>query len=199
MDRSLAVAVSRAGTVTVRGVFERHCSPRQRPLSGNASGGRWGPEGAYPVLYLGRPIESVVVEAYRHLVEPTEGMRPEMVGPRKVVTCELEISNVLDLREEGNRETVGLSLTEMTGEIGDYEACQRVAQAAHQLELHGIIAPSATGLGETLAVFERHLPADEQPTILDEKTWEGLPVDPRTESDRGAEGQTPESPQKRLP
>ncbi|MBS1861218.1 MAG: RES family NAD+ phosphorylase [Actinobacteria bacterium] len=174
----------------VRGTFHRHCSPRQRPLSGNASGGRWGPEGAYPVLYLGRPIESVVVEAYRHLVEPTEGMKPEMVGPRKVVTCELAISNVLDLRDEGNRATVGLSLADVTGAVGDYEACQQVGLAAHQLEMHGIIAPAATGLGETLAIFERHLPADEQPAVLGEETWDGLPADPRTEAEakpRGSE------------
>lgn len=188
MDRPLAVAVSNAGAVTVSGTFQRHCSPRQRPLSGNASGGHWGPEGAYPVLYLGRPIESVVVEAYRHLVEPTEGMKPEMVGPRKVITCELAISNVLDLRDEGNWATVGLSLADVTSAVGDYEACRRVGLAAHQLEMHGIIAPAATGLGETFAIFGRHLSADEHPTVLGEETWDGLPADPRTDAGQGSPG-----------
>lgn len=179
MDRSLAVAVSNATTTDVTGVFQRHASPRQRPLSGSASGGRWGAEGAFPVLYLARPTASVVIEAHRHLVEPVEGMRPEMVGPRHLISCEVQVSNVLDLRSKENREVVGLSILDMTSDVGDYEACHRVAQAAHQLELHGIIAPAATGMGETLALFERRLPADEQPVLLNTLTWEGLPADPR--------------------
>jgi hypothetical protein len=179
MDRSIAVAVSQAGTTTIKGTFERHSSPRQRPLSGTEWGGRWGAEGAYPVLYLARPTESVIVEAYRHLVEPVEGMKREMVGPRHIATCEIEITNVLDLRDSRNRTTVGLSIVEMTSDVGDYEACHRVGQAAHQLELHGIIAPAATGVGETLAIFERHLPAAEQPVLLGVRTWESLPTDPR--------------------
>jgi hypothetical protein len=34
-------------------------------------------------------------------------------------------------------------------------------------------------MGETLALFERRLPADEQPVLLDTLTWERLPADPR--------------------
>lgn len=190
MDRSLAVAVSNATTTTVTGVFQRHASPRQRPLTGSASGGRWGAEGAFPVLYLARPTASVVIEAHRHLVEPVEGMRPEMVGPRHLISCEVKVTNVLDLRAAENRETVGLSILDMTSDVGDYEACHRIAQAAHQLELHGILAPAATGMGETLALFERRLPAEEQPVLLDTLTWEGLPEDPRPAGTAAAEGQS---------
>jgi RES domain-containing protein len=191
MDRSLAVAVSNATTTTVTGVFQRHASPRQRPLTGSASGGRWGAEGAFPVLYLARPTASVVIEAHRHLVEPVEGMRPEMVGPRHLISCEVAVTNVLDLRAAENRDTVGLTIPDMTSDVGDYEACHRVAQAAHQLELHGILAPAATGMGETLALFERRLPAEEQPLLLDTLTWEGLPEDPRDPSGTAAaEGQS---------
>jgi len=179
MDRSIAVAVSSATTTTVTGIFQRHASPRQRPLSGSASGGRWGAENTYPVLYLARPTDSVIVEAYRHLVEPTDGMRPELVEPRRLVTCEVEITNVLDLRDASNREKVGLSILDMTSDVGDYGPCHRVAQAAHQLELHGVLAPAATGVGETLALFERRLPAEEQPELIDVATWSGLPPDPR--------------------
>jgi RES domain-containing protein len=180
MDRSIAVAVSSATTTTVAGIFQRHASPKQRPLSGSASGGRWGAENTYPVLYLARPTDSVTVEAYRHLVEPTDGMRPELVEPRRLVTCEVKVTNVLDLRDASNRESVGLSILDMTSDVGDYAPCHRVAQAAHQLELHGILAPAATGVGETLAIFERRLPANEQPDLIDVATWSGLPADPRT-------------------
>jgi RES domain-containing protein len=184
MDRSIAVAVSSATTTTVAGIFQRHASPKQRPLSGSASGGRWGAENTYPVLYLARPTDSVTVEAYRHLVEPTDGMRPELVEPRRLVTCEVKVTNVLDLRDASNREKVGLSILDMTSDVGDYAPCHRVAQAAHQLELHGILAPAATGVGETLALFERRLPAEEQPELIEVTTWDGLPADPRPQRSR---------------
>jgi len=177
--RDIAAAVSRADTATVAGRFQRHVSPRQEPLRGSRAGGRWGPEGAYPVLYLGRPTNSVIVEAYRHLVETVEGMQPQMVGPRRLVTCEVEIANVLDLRANAGRDAVGLTIADLCSEVGAYEACHRIGQAAHQLGLHGIIAPAASGLGETLAIFEDQLLENEQPALVGEQTWDSLPADPR--------------------
>lgn len=179
MTRDIAAAVSRAGTATVAGRFQRHVSPRQEPLRGSRAGGRWGPEGVYPVLYLGRPTDSVIVEAHRHLVEPVEGMRPQMVGPRRLVTCEVEVTNVLDLRVGTSRETVGLTTAELCSDVGDYETCHHVGQAAYKLGLHGIIAPAAGGLGETLAVFEDRLVEEEQLVLIEEQTWESLPAEPR--------------------
>jgi RES domain-containing protein len=179
VSRDIAAAVSRAGTATVAGRFQRHVSPRQEPLRGSRSGGRWGPEGTYPVLYLGRPTDSVVVEAYRHLVETVEGMQPQMVGPRRLVTCEVEVVNVLDLRVGTSREAVGLTTAELCSDVGNYETCHSIGQAAYKLGLHGIIAPAAGGLGETLAVFEDRLVEEEQLVLIEEQTWESLPADPR--------------------
>ena len=118
MASDIAAAVSRAGTATVAGRFQRHVSPRQEPLSGSRAGGRWGPAGTYPVLYLGRPTDSVVVEAYRHLVETVEGMQPHMVGPRRLVTCEVEVTSVLDLRESASRDAVSLTVANLHSEVG---------------------------------------------------------------------------------
>lgn len=181
MESDIARALSSASTATVAGRFQRHVSPRQEPLRGSRSGGRWGPDGAYPVLYLGRPTDSVIVEAYRHLVETVDGMQPHMVGPRHLVTCEVEIMSVLDLREGASRDAVGLTLAELSSEVGTYGPCHRIGQAAYELGRHGVIAPAAGGLGETLAVFEDRLPDDEQPVLVGQQTWESLPADPRTE------------------
>lgn len=63
--------------------------------------------------------------------------------------------------------------------VGDYAACWDVARAAHQFGLHGILAPSTTNLGETLALFDGHLPAAEQPELLTAEVWDQLPADPR--------------------
>jgi len=80
-----------------------------------------------------------------------------------------------------SRDAVGLSLDDLTSPVDAYDGCQRVAQAAYQLQLqlHGILAPAAGGAGETLALFEHHLPPAEFSVVLGRETWERLPADPR--------------------
>jgi hypothetical protein len=179
MDRNLAVAVANCGTVEVSGTFYRHVSTRVRSLTGTTAGGRWGSPRAYSVLYLGRPPDSVIVEAYRHLVDVVEGMRPELVAPRRLLTVEVNLTSVLDLRVPTNQTTVGLDFEDLLTPPGEHARCQRIGRVAHQLGLHGIIAPAATRLGETLAIFEFHLPPEEQPLLIQEEVWSHLPPDPR--------------------
>lgn len=131
------------------------------------------------MLYVGRPTASVAAEAYRHLVDDVEGMTGDKVGRRTLWTCQISVTTVLDLRVATSRDAVGLTMEDLTGPVDEYERCQRVAQAAYQLQLHGIIAPAAGRSGETLALFEHHLPAAELPTVVRREAWEQLPADPR--------------------
>jgi RES domain-containing protein len=186
VDRNLAAEVAEGSIIDLRGRFLRHVSPKVRTLAGSTAGGRWGPANTYPVLYLGRPIGSVVAEAYRHLVDGVEGMTAELVGPRTVFDVEVHATQILDVRDEQTLRRVGLDEDALRGARGP---CQRVGQVAHQLGLHGILAPAATELGETLALFERHLPEAELPVIVSEERWETLPLDPRTEEQRVRQGQ----------
>lgn len=173
-------AVRRSPRVAIEARFERHVSRSwAHPLTGSRAGGRWGPSGAFPVLYLGRPRRSVVVEAYRHLVDPFEGMTGDMVQPRRLVVVDVTVTEVLDLRSPEHLEAVGLTVAEVASPVGSYETCWRVATAAHQLNLHGVLATAATGLGETLALFEDQLPPAEHPRHVGEEVWERLPPDPR--------------------
>jgi hypothetical protein len=75
-----------------------------------------------------------------------------------------------------HRAAVGLDSDALTG---PWEPCQRVGLAAHQLGLYSVIAPAATGLGLTLALFEHTLPAEQWPTIAAQTEWAQLPPDPR--------------------
>lgn len=181
MARRLTVEVAAGPRTAIQGSFERHVSANWRELTGSNSGGRWGPPGIYSVLYLGRPSTSVTVEAYRHLVDPfaEDGMTGDMVAPRRLLTCEVDVTDILDLRSDEAVQLVGLSGDALSSPIGEYQACQSVGRAAHQLGLHGIIAPAATGLGETLALFEQYLPAAELPRLIGEEIWDRLPADPR--------------------
>ena len=135
-----------------------------------------GPPRAYGVLYLGQPEASVVAEAYRLLVDGVEGMRPELVGPRRFLTVHVDVRGLLDLRRSENRAALGLDRDALAG---PWAPCQRVGRAAHQLGLHGVITPAATGLGLTLALFEHNVPADQWPSIDAETEWAHLPPDPR--------------------
>jgi RES domain-containing protein len=177
LDRSVAAAVAAAPRSTVTGLFQRHSSPQYRRLKGSSGGGRWGPPGSYPVIYLGRPLESVIAEAYRLLVDPVEGMTGDLVGPRLLLTCEVSVSDVLDLRDPVTLGATGLAPSDLTDR--NHEACQRVGTAAHQLGLAGVLVPAATELGETLALFERNLSPGELPVLRSEEIWPRLPPDPR--------------------
>ena len=187
MEQTLAVRIAGLAPVTVTGTWQRHSSAAlpDHALSGRAAYGRWGTRGGFPVLYLGRPLDSVIVEAYRHLIDPVEN--PALlaeIGARLLVTTTVHISDVLDLRSAAARFAVGLSISDLTSATDDrdaYTQCQRIAEVAHQLGRHGIIAPAATALGDTLALFTDHVAAAGQTPLraTDDILWNQLPPDPR--------------------
>jgi len=71
-DPSLAELIADAQPSTVDGQWQRHVSLRfvSEGLSGRRHSGRWGTKNGFPVVYLGKPLDSVVVEACRHPVDP---------------------------------------------------------------------------------------------------------------------------------
>jgi hypothetical protein len=167
--------VAAIGTRDVGGTFYRHAAPNRDAFAG-ATLGRWGD--TFPVIYLGRPPDSVTVEAYRHLVEPL-GLSPSAIQPRTLYTVTVNARLLLDLTIAANRKALGLTDGDLTTDVDDYARCQDVARAAHRLQLHGILAPAATGLGETLALFARHITSEERPVVTDQVLWATLPADPR--------------------
>lgn len=183
-EGELANRVNGAPRGSVGGTWFRHVPIRYRQvaLSGHTAYGRWSRPNGFPVVYLGEPQDSVVAEAYRHLVDPVEDMDGEHVAPRVLISCHVHVTNLLDLTTAGTRLVVGLDLETLgspTNDRGAYDACQTVAATAHQLGFHGVLAPAATQLGRTLALFPNTLPFPEAPTRVDEVEWHGLPPDPR--------------------
>ncbi len=189
MDDSLAVRVAAVPVTTVMGVWLRHAFAAypERALEGRVYDGRWSTKPGYPVLYLGQPLDSVIVEAYRHLVDPVED--PALLAqihPRILVTAAVNVSNVLDLRTAGARATAGLTLDDLQSGVDEYAPCQQVSQVAHQLRRHGVLAPAATGRGETLTLFTDLTDAAGERPIRssDDVLWETLPPDPRVPGPR---------------
>lgn len=181
-QQDLLAAISKLQSVRVEGRFERHTSLRWEELKGSAAGGRWGTRRAFEVLYLGRPHDSVVVEAYRHLLED-ELDDPQALAAtvleRRLMTIEVNVPNVLDLRGDANRTTLDLSDGQLFSDVGDYRACQAVGAAAYAAGLAGLIAPAATGMGETLGLFPANLASTDSLKVTKSEIWRGLPPDPR--------------------
>ena len=181
-QRDLLAAIADLDTIRLRGTFERHTSLRWKELRPSAAGGRWGARRAYEVLYLGRPRSSVVIEAYRHLVDDelddTGGLAASVLE-RRIVTCKVDVPNILDLRSHSVRNAVSLADAQLRSDVGDYAACQAIGAAAHKLGLAGLIAPAASGDGETLALLTANLPAEHWPKVTKRDIWRGLPPDPR--------------------
>ena len=194
---SLPAALEQLPPTNEAGEWFRHVALRYKnqALGGVARYGRWSTDGGFSVLYLGRPRDSVVVEAYRHIVDPVDFDndmdREKFISalvPRVVVACAVDVSNLIDLRTPLGRAQAGLvpeDLRSATNDTEAYARCQHVAQVAHQLRRHGIIAPAATGLGETLVLFTDILPTAELPTRSGpDETWVSWPSDPRLPSSR---------------
>lgn len=176
-ERSTTERVARVEPTRIEGRFLRHAAPGRDAFAGGYDG-RWG--AGFRVIYLGRPGSSCIEEAYRHLVDDT-GVPAHLVKSRTLYEVDIAIDDILDLRAELTQTAVGLKPSDLATAVGDYSACQRVAAAAHQLELHGILAPAATGLGETLAVFRERVRPDEMPVEVGRSHWERLPARPGTE------------------
>ena len=187
MDESLAVRVASAPVTTVKGTWLRHAFAAypERALDGRVYDGRWGTKPGFPVLYLGNPLESIIVEAYRHLVDPVEN--PDLLAqihPRILLTADVAVTDVIDLRTAGARAAAGLTLGDLESGVDDYARCQEVAQVAHQLGRHGVLAPAATKMGETLALFTDLTDVAGQKPVRSaaDVLWEMLPPDPRIAS-----------------
>ena len=186
--RSLTRAIAELTPVSVSGRYYRVTTQRRlhRAYEGSPAGGRWGPVGAFPVIYLGDTYEGVVIETYRHTTDTADDRTdpPRRLG---LTTCDVDVTHVLDLTNPTARFAVGLSdpavlfSEPQDPETGAaYLACQAVAQAAHQLGRHGILVPSATHRGNTLALFADQLTEAERPVpVGGVASWEAMPADPR--------------------
>lgn len=175
MQRSTVERVAAVATISVDGVFYRHAAPNRDAFAGGRDG-RWGAN--FPVIYLGRPETAPVVEAYRHLVDDT-GVPAHAVKPRVFYTVRVSVQGILDLTVPENLDRAGLTLDHLSTRVDDYDRCQEVGAAAHQLSYHGILAPAAHGLGQTLALFRERITHRELPIVEREIVWNRLPPDPR--------------------
>lgn len=125
-----------------------------------------------------RDLLAAIADLVDDELDDTGGLAASVLE-RRIVTCKVDVPNVLDLRSRSVRNTVSLADAQLRSDVGDYAACQAIGAASHQLGLAGLIAPAASADGETLALLTANLPAEHWPKVTKRDIWRGLPPDPR--------------------
>ena len=130
----------------------RQIAPRYDPLSGEGArihGGRFNPPDSFPVLYLCLSRECAVAELTRQRRNTVLGV--EGLLPRALYRYEVVLDAVLDLTDPETLTDLGVRSDELVGE--DRSLPRLVGETAHAAGFQAIRCPSATGVGEVLAVF----------------------------------------------
>lgn len=158
LDEEVVQRVNDLGSSLWSGVAHRHTSAGRDPLSGvgaRLNGGRWNPRDLCSTVYLAQPLRACLAELDR-LAEASGTTTTQLLrAPRALHTVEVKQAPLLDLRTENALGYVGLSLDDIRDD--DWTACQAVGHAAYFLEMAGVVAPSATGEGLVIALFETRI------------------------------------------
>jgi len=129
----------------------RHVAAGADPRSGLGAkihGGRWNPPDSWPTIYLGFSEATVRAEWAR--AASRQGLTLEDFLPRDLYAFDLELAEVLDLRDPAARRSVEPDQALRTTAQA---FCRRIGAAAHAVGAEGVAAPSATGEGDVVAIF----------------------------------------------
>lgn len=160
LDDNLVQQVDRLGATLWSGETFRYTTARRDALSGAGArlfGGRWNPKDIFATIYLATPLDACLGELERAAESQQTPVQTMLEVPYRLHTISVQRLGVLDLRKPSALAAVGLNEADIADQ--DWTACQAVGHAAWFLELAGVLAPSATGEGFVLAVFENHVNA----------------------------------------
>ncbi len=90
--------------------------------------------------------------------------------PRAIYEYAISLETLLDLRSAGSLAAVGLTNDLLTSD--DPASCQAVGEAGFAAGRTGILAPSATGTGDVLAVFAERLHGASSFSPGDYEVWQ---------------------------
>ena len=157
VDEQLLDAINAIGPTTWSGRLFRYTTARRDPLSGEGArlhGGRWNPPDLFPVIYLAVPEATCMRELEKAAADNHIDVATQLQVPFRLHTIRVEDIPVLDLRNGDTQAILGLEPSDFAG---PWDACQPIGHAAWFLEFAGVLAPSATGAGLTLALFEHRV------------------------------------------
>lgn len=111
----------------------------------------------FGAIYVSLDRETPLRELQRTYARLADTARPEDIGtPRVLLTFDITLARVADLRAAAECAEWGIAPGAVTGD--DYGVCQAVAREVRRTH-EAIRYPSATGVGESLAIFYDRLTA----------------------------------------
>jgi len=146
----------------------RHTSPGRHPLSGSGAqqfGGRWNLQGGSAAIYLADSLQTCIAEFRR--TAAGQGRGTPTLLPRELHHISLDGVHVVDFAAPGALETAGLRPSDIAA--ADWIKCQQAGEAVASAGLPGLRAPSATGVGHVIVLFEANIPKDCVHVIKTEK------------------------------
>jgi RES domain-containing protein len=160
-DPALLDELERLVTRPFYGRAWRHMFNGLDPQLSNTRGARWNPPGIAAV-YLSLESATAIAEADHSL--NTQPVRPTPKS-RELYEVEIELQRVLDIREEGVLERLGVDADALrrypSGE------CQAVGGGAAWLDFDGLLVPSGRASGSNLVAFVDHMDPDATLTIIE--------------------------------
>jgi len=148
--------------VRFEGRVWRHIPATGHPLDVGyilKASGRWNRAGTFGSLYTAVEMETAIAEFQKLLAR--HGATAEQLAPRDLVSLDVRLDPVCDLRSGPVRRTVGIRLSTLRGDgPEDLEACHRVADWTRSQGHVALIAPSAAHpAGAVLAIYPDMHPA----------------------------------------
>lgn len=171
-----AVARASARSLSIVG-FRSQAKAFGNPLSGEGArrfGGRFNPPKSFPVIYLCTTAECAAAELVRQA--RGQGLALEDLLPREFWRIEGELNRVLDLLNDSPLSMIGVDRDDLIRD--DLTLTRQIGEAAYEHQFQAILAPSATGVDQVLAIFTENLDgAVLDPTLIGEWNEPGqLPV-----------------------
>lgn len=166
-------AVDQLEAIAYVGNVYRHVAEGRHPLSGAGArslGGRWNPPQSFATLYLA-DRKSTVEDEFRRMAH-RQGLDPSQFLPRRVYRIAVELQAVVDLTHP---RSLPRGLADLDMGLDDLALTQGVGEAAQYLGREAILAPSAAGDGNVLAVFIDRLLPDSRVVDIDFEAWTEVP------------------------
>lgn len=174
-DRALIDALERLETTSFEGTVWRITRDGRDPMLFYGGGNRWD-DGTFDVLYTSFSRDGALAEMRFHL------SRGQPLIPSKIKyrlhELRIRIADVLDLTDPALLSEIGIDMGTFgrmpyLDREGEYEACQRVAEAVHFLgsedagDPSAIRVPSARSPDENLVLFSDYVEPDDVEHVKD--------------------------------
>lgn len=161
LDPELLSAVDALRGQAFNGDIWRVTWAGRNPLAGNASGGRWSPDGRFEVLYTSLNADGAMAEVYYHLSRaPVMSSSHMRLNRLKISLDNALVLDVAQLKALGVDDPLASRL--------DNDRTQAVGEAAFMMDYQGLIVPSARWKCSNLVLFIERIDLNEHIELLEE-------------------------------